>query len=728
MGPGLEVSHYRIVGKLGEGGMGVVWKAEDVHMQRVVALKFLHASDDLARLLREAQTAGSLNHPNICTVYEVDPERGFLAMELVEGRTLKDVMGGRPLPAEQALGLALQIGEGLKAAHEKGITHRDIKSANIIVNAHGQAKILDFGLARMTGQDGLTREGAAAGTPGYMAPEQMRGEPVDRRTDIWAFGAVLHEMLTGRLPIGSLGVMPQGVDRAVGKALAADPDERYQHIDDMLVDLRNWQGPPARRSRRWLIAGAGATAASIAGAVLLQRKFARKSYSSLAVLPMENLSGDAGQEWFSDGMTETLISELSKVRSLKVIARTSVMQYKKQPKPVKTVARELDVEVVVEGAAHKAGDRAHIMARLIDASTERQLWSEDFDRDAGDVITLHRELARAIAREIRVTLKADEQKGLSAARRAKPDAVEAVLRGEHLRNQSPRNLPEVLKLAREAVRLDPEYARGHLLLARTLQGLGDYARAPYAEVIPESRAALKKALEAEPDLAEAYTALSWSLVTALDWEGAEAAARKARDLDPSADISSIVFARGRVEEALAENRRQVLRDPLSVTAITNVGRHLATLGRFDEALEWHRKAVAIEPENSYALAFLERTAHMAGRNDEAVEAALRGALPEHREKLRAAYRSGGWMALWKERLRLRISLPNQTAQQMARVRMFHGIRMNDHGMALDALETLEKTGDSWLAQFADGNFHPLRQEPRFKAVLKRLRYPESMWK
>ncbi|MCX6636256.1 MAG: protein kinase, partial [Acidobacteria bacterium] len=251
---GQTISHYRILDKLGVGGMGVVYKAEDLLLKRVVALKFLHASDDLPRLLREARVVASLNHPNICTVYEVDPERGFLAMELVEGESLAGKIAGRPLPVEEAVGLAAQICEGLKAAHAKGIIHRDIKSGNILVTGEGQAKILDFGLARLAGQAALTREGAAAGTPGYMAPEQLRGEAADRRTDIWALGAVLHEMLTGRLPMGQTETLPEGLGRVVRKALAADPRERYQHVEDMLVDLRRAAATPSLKPARprWL--------------------------------------------------------------------------------------------------------------------------------------------------------------------------------------------------------------------------------------------------------------------------------------------------------------------------------------------------------------------------------------------------------------------------------------------------------------------------------------------
>jgi tetratricopeptide (TPR) repeat protein len=377
----------------------------------------------------------------------------------------------------------------------------------------------------------------------------------------------------------------------------------------------------------------------------------------------------------------------------------------------------------------RVGNRARITAHLIDASSERHLWSNDYDRETGDVLSLHRDLARAITREVRAALSDGEAKGLAAARKAKPAAVEAYLRGLHLRNQGPQNLPEQLKLARDAVRLDPEYALGHWLLARTLQSLGDYARAPYPEVVPEARAEIAKALELEPDLAAAYQLLSWSLLTVdQDWEGAEKAARKAKDLDPASNISGVHFARGRIEQALEENRQELRRDPLNVNVIAYVGINLGALRRYGEALEWLRKAVAIEPGNEYALQALGINLFLAGRLDEAAEAHVQRHPPENRAALLDVYRKRGWNAFCGESLRLRASRPNQSAQQIARTRMTHGILMGDHNAALEGLETLEKTGDAFLAQLALPIFHPIRNEPRFKAVLKRLRYPESMWR
>ncbi len=308
---GRTISHYQVVEKIGEGGMGVVYKAEDTLLNRTVAIKFLHATDDMPRLLREARAAASLNHPNVCTVHEVDPEHSFLVMEFVEGESLARKIGGRPLPVREAVKLAAQICEGLKAAHLKGIVHRDIKSGNVLVTGGGQVKILDFGLAKTQGQATLTREGAVVGTLGYMSPEQMRCEAIDQRTDIWALGAVLHEMLTGRLPMGQSETLPEGFSRVVQKALAADPGERYQHVDELLVDLRALgkrvpQGiqagaPGGVRFRKALrVAGIGAAGLAIllGGAEIARRARNTSGGASIPTMEFKKLTSTAGIEWF----------------------------------------------------------------------------------------------------------------------------------------------------------------------------------------------------------------------------------------------------------------------------------------------------------------------------------------------------------------------------------------------------------------------------------------------
>jgi serine/threonine protein kinase/tetratricopeptide (TPR) repeat protein len=633
MGIGDVVSHYRILGKLGEGGMGVVWKAEDVHMQRVVALKFLHASEDLARLLREAQTAGSLNHPNICTVHEVDPERGFLAMELVEGRTLKDIIGGRPVPVNEALRVAVRVGEGLAAAHAKGIVHRDIKPANIMVTAPGLVKIMDFGLARVAGQQGLTLEGAAAGTPGYMAPEQMRGESVDRRTDIWAFGAVLHEMLTGRPPTGQTDTLPEGLGRSVRKALAADPGERYQHIEDLLVDLRKWQAPaPSRRG--WLWTAAGASAAAGTGiAVWLSRHIRDTGIRSIAVLPLANLSKDPEQDYFVDGLHEEITALLSRVSGLKVISRTSTIRYKNEPKPAPEIGRELKVEGLLEGSVRRVGDEVAITLQLIRAATDEHLWAETYRRNMVNILALQAETARAAVRAIGVALKPAERKALAAARQVNPAAYQAYLRGQQFWHSFPK--PSAPMEARQwyerAIQLDPTFAQPYI-------GIGKTYLAQSSRLFEPRDALLKaeeygaKAVALDPTPEARYAMVNPRGWRTYDWRTTYQVAQEWLATDPnSADAYHIMAAfyvlcfTGRQEDAIRHARKAVELDPFSLFYDDGLGRTYYFARRYDEALAHMSGLATRHPENPEAR---ERDARL-----RAIIHALRGNIDEARRAL-----------------------------------------------------------------------------------------------
>ena len=420
---GQRVAHYEIREKLGEGGMGVVWKAEDLLLKRVVALKFLHASDDLPRLLREAQVAAALNHPNICTIHEVNPEGGFLVMELVEGESLSAMVARRPLPLDHAVELATQICEGLKAAHAKGIIHRDIKSGNVLVTADGRTKILDFGLARAPGQVALTREGVRAGTPGYMAPEQWRGEAADCRTDIWAVGAVLHEMLTGRLPMGQTETLPEGLEQVVRKALAADPGQRYQKVEDMLAELRR------------------VTAAALPQA-------------SIVILPFAHLSPDPDNAFFADGLTDELIAELSRIRSLRVISRTSAMLFKGARKSIPAIAQELNVRYVLEGTVRRAGNHVRITSQLIDGTSDANVWAGRYSGTLDDIFEVQEQMARRIVEALRVSLTADEDHSLAARQIPDVRAFERYLRARQvLYLFTKEGLDDALSLANEALRI-----------------------------------------------------------------------------------------------------------------------------------------------------------------------------------------------------------------------------------------------------------------------------------
>ncbi|HEV8608577.1 MAG TPA: serine/threonine-protein kinase, partial [Thermoanaerobaculia bacterium] len=568
---GQTISHYRVLRVLGEGGMGVVYEAEDVRLGRHVALKFvvhkkLDRRETVERFEREARAASVLNHPNICTVHDVGEEGGhhFIAMELLEGESLDSLLTRGPLPVRRLLELATQIAEGLVAAHARGVIHRDIKPANVFVTSTGLVKIMDFGLAKilqspaaesLTGSEleltqtsDLTTPGLAMGTVSFMSPEQVRGEEVDARSDLFSFGALLYDMAVGeppfrgstpavklsgileRNPVPPLEIdptLPARLQDIILKALEKNREERYQTARDMLVDLRRVLREidsgavtgatsipsqpritaavaplPTGRSKYW-IAAAGIGAALIAALFVWKSGAARSrpaastgrpEIKSLAVLPLENLSQDPAQDYFADGMTDELIARLSKISALRVISRTSTMRYKGSKKSLPEIARDLQVDAVVEGSVQRSGDRVRINARLID-DAERQMWSEGYDRELRDVLSIQSDVASSIAREIRVKVAPGESSQLASKGPIDPEAYQAYLQGRvAFLRFTPESLAEAEEYFNRAIAKDPQYALAYAGLADTYIQLAGRVRPP-REAMPKARKAIDRALE-----------------------------------------------------------------------------------------------------------------------------------------------------------------------------------------------------------------------------------------
>jgi len=623
---GRTVSHYRILEKLGEGGMGVVYKAQDTRLDRTVALKFLppeltRDSESKDRFIREARAASALDHPNVCTIYEIDEaENGeiFISMACYKGETLKQRIAKGQLEPADACRIGVQVGHGLVSAHGQGIVHRDIKPANIFVTEDGRVKILDFGLAKLAGCTGLTKTGKALGTAGYMAPEQIRGEAADHRTDIWSVGVTLYEMLTGQPPFkGEYDVsiaysilnenpapistlrpgVPMKLQQIVSKAMARNPDERYQNAQDVVDDMTKLE-----KSIEYSVSTGLASTVSPGSAVSGESSPVTESRPSIAVLPFANLSKDVEQDYFCDGMAENIMNALTQVKDLRVVARLSAFSFRGKEIDVREIGRKLSVESLLEGSVQKAGNRLRITVQLVNVADGYHLWSEKYDRDLHDIFAIQDDISQAIVDRLKVQVPGIERVRFKKHHTEDPEAYNLYLKGRWFSEKfTEEGLNKAVDFFQSAIERDPHFAMATAGLSDAYVTLGASGYLPKDVAYAKARAEAEKAVKMDDTLAEAHLALAnIRLWFDWDWRGAEREFAHALTLNPSnAEVlhqyAHMLAYLGRFEEAVADMKRSLELEPLSVLANSCLGQILYLSRKYDEALEQLRRAVEMDP-------------------------------------------------------------------------------------------------------------------------------------
>jgi TolB-like protein/Tfp pilus assembly protein PilF/predicted Ser/Thr protein kinase len=791
---GQTLSHYRITAKLGEGGMGEVYLAEDEKLERKVALKVLPAElaadpDRLRRLQREAKALAALDHPSIVTVFSVEEESGrhFLTMAHVEGEDLDDLIPEEGFAVERLLELAIPLTDALRAAHERGIVHRDLKPGNVMVDSEGRLRVLDFGLARREIPAGpedetqlatqtMTQAGTVLGTYPYMSPEQAQGQVADARSDLFSLGVMLYEMATGQRPFsGETGVslvssilkdtplpvtdlkkgLPAELGAIIEKCLEKEPAARFASAEELRERLQAVRRQvevgitvPTRR-RQFVLTLVLATVMIVAGVTgwqtlirgerssdAAQSEAAGPRIASLAVLPLRNFSGDAEQEYFVDGMTEALITDLSKIGAPKVISRTSAMQYKATEKSLAEIAEELGVEAVIEGSVLREGGRVGITAQLIEVATDETLWAERYTRDLTSILALQGEIAQAIAGEIRVTLTPQEESLLSSAREVDPDAYDAVVKGRyHIHRFTPQDFQVALKYFESAIEIDPEYAPAHVGVSRFWTFSMQAGFVSQAEGAPRGLAAIQKALELDSTSAEAH--LLMAVVQAWgrwDWKEAEAEFLRSIELDPGFAEARIFFSHllsilGRHEDASSQAEKALDLDPLNPFFQALHGVQMTMSGRFDEARERFRQTFEANPglgfghlnygtllsnQGELALALEQIKVEYAGRGDREIVAVL------ERE-----YASVGYEGAMRAAAEVLISRPATSHAQTVRIALLYEAS-GDTEKALEWLERGLGEHDPNMPYIDRLGFSDnFRSDVRFQDLLRRMKLPAT---
>jgi eukaryotic-like serine/threonine-protein kinase len=770
---GKKILHYEIIEEIGRGGMGVVYLAMDTKLERKVALKFLPQqvasnSEEKRRFRIEAKAAASLNHPNIATIHSIEEAEGemFIVMEYIIGKELKEIIKNRradlyssrgqvtpSLPINDVISYAKQIAEGLEAAHKKGITHRDIKSSNIMITDDGIAKIMDFGLAKLIGSSQITQIGSTIGTVAYMSPEQSKGEKADHRSDIWSLGVVLYEMLTGKMPFKGdyeqaiiysilnedpepASEIDKGMQRIISKALAKDPDDRYLTAGAIANDLRTIsEGGTVKTVVKqsklpWIIAGAAVILIAIALFLFMPTPHnvaIENGVKTIAVLPFTDMSPNKDQEYFSDGLSEELINVLAKNTKLRVTARTSSFSFKGTNVDIKTIAEKLSVKNILEGSVQKSGNKLRISADLVNAGTDATLWSNTYYGTLNNIFALQDSIANSVASALNVTLLGKE--ALEHEQETDPETYNSFLLGNHFYNMHGKvNLEMAEQYYEKALTTDSTYAPAWVSLSWTHTSQADIGYIPVDKGYEEAREETETALELDPNLGSAYSMMGWIKSNYdWDWEGANADYKKALKLLPGdagviSNAGALAFTIGWFEGAISLARSAVGLNPISAVGYNNLGYYTWYADSLKASLTAFEKCLQLNPQYPGTHMCIGRVYLSEGKPDSALAEMMKETEPFWQfDGLALTYYALGRKNEANKTLATFIQkYQDNSAFQIAEIYAYRG----ENDLAFKWLDRAYDQRDGGLTEMkGDPLMRKIESDPRYAAFMKKMKLP-----